>query len=440
MAKGRSYSKVRTPALVRDYLSGEAFPGAEGEEETIQPGRGDYLASIHRHLKRRIKELDPRYHWPRYHSLVTLMRHLMKLKLVEHTGETETSDVLVLQGDPPDGLSPGDLRLDPARGFQQRYYWRLTPGSEGDPAWDNPMASIRAIYGIELVARPRVPRPVPPEEEPERPVRRPRGPRRPRRPAAAEEVPAPVSEELQELHRQLELRRLALQTQARFAAQSGADVELFETLEQDIGDFIEQVRPYYRRNPLSTVILDLGTLVGCTQAFTRAQTNQQRDAAMGACRRGSAVLAVDLGLPFPAPDLAPPGGIVALPAPIAVEPEPEEKEEEEEAGLTPETIADLTARWSTLTDRITGYRRPNSTAAANLLDSFVQEMVEAHPEIEENDLDEAISEVRTLLEAYQEIERSEYESSEDYQEARADAWQEFVDGLGEVDFSDFGRV
>lgn len=115
---------------------------------------GDYIASIHRHLERRIRELDPRYHSPRYHSFVQLIRHLMKLQLVEHTGETETSDVVVQQGDPDGGgASPGDLRLDLARGFQQRYYWRLTPGSEGDPAWDNPMASIRAIYGIELVAQ-----------------------------------------------------------------------------------------------------------------------------------------------------------------------------------------------------------------------------------------------------------------------------------------------
>ena len=434
MVKGRSFSKVRTPALVRAYLSGETFPTEEGGGEAIDPQRGDYIASIHRHLKRRIKQLDPMYHWPRSHSFVTMMRHLLHLALVERTGETETSDVLVLQGDPPEGMSPGDLRLDPDRGFQQRHYYRLTAGSEGDPAWENPMASIRAIYGIELVARPRVPRPVAPEEELERPVRRPRRPGRRR--AAPEEVSAPVSEDLQELHRQLELRRLSLQTQARFAAQSGADVEMFETLEQDIGDFIEQVRPYYRRNPLSTVIQDLGTLVGCTEAFTRAQTNEQRDRAMEFCRRGSAVLAMDLGLPFPAPDLVPRGGIVALPAPIAVEPEPLEKEEEEEeAGPSPETIANLTARWSTLTDRITGWSRPNSSNAENLLDRFVQEMAEAHPEIQENDLDSAIDEARELLRSYQEIERSNYESSEEYQEARSDAWQEFVDGL-DVDFSE----
>jgi hypothetical protein len=165
MANGRSFSKVRTPTLVREYLSGEPFPGAEeGEREAVEPGRGDYLASIHRHLKRRMKELSAeiasereqpyRYHWPRYHSFATLMRNLMKLRLVERTSEVETSDILVLQGDPGEGgLSPGDLRLDPARGFQQRHYYRLAPGAEADLAWDNPMASIRAIYGIELVAQ-----------------------------------------------------------------------------------------------------------------------------------------------------------------------------------------------------------------------------------------------------------------------------------------------
>ena len=194
MANGRSFSAIRTPRMVRDYLSGKPFPTAEGEEgtEAIEPGRGDYLASIHRHLKRRIKELNPHYHWPRYHSFVSLMRNLMKLKLVQQTGEAETSDILVLQGDPDEGgLSPGDLRLDPARGFQQRHYYRLAPGAEADPAWDNPMASIRAIYGIELVARPRAPRPPPWEETaPECPVRRPpaqrhREARRPRADIAA---------------------------------------------------------------------------------------------------------------------------------------------------------------------------------------------------------------------------------------------------------------
>jgi len=136
------------------------------------------------------------------------MRHLMKLRLVEQTGETETSDILVIQGDPDAGTAPGDLRLDPARGFQQRYYWRLTPDSQGHPAWENLMASIRAIYRIEMVARPR----------------------RPRRPGASEEVLVPVPVALQELHRQLDLRRQGLVEQARFAAQSGQPVEIFQDL------------------------------------------------------------------------------------------------------------------------------------------------------------------------------------------------------------------
>ena len=437
MAKGRSFSRVRTPALVRDYLSGEAFPGAPeedgtpGPQEAIDPGRGDFIASIHRHVKRRIKELDPEYHWPRYHSFATLMRNLMKLQLVEHTGETETSDVLVLQGDPDGGgLSPGDLRLDPARGFQQRYYWRLTSDSQDDPVWENPMASVRAIYGIELVARPRAPRPEPEQEA--APARPPRRTRRTRRPAAPEEAPAPVSEGLQELHRQLEVRRQELLDQTRSAAQSGETVEIFESLEMDISDFLEvQVRPLYRSFPIrmSTLLLDLGTLTGCIQAFTRAESDGQRAVSLGSCRRGAAVLASSLALPLPVPDFEP----AAAPPRSPVAPEYEEEVDEaaqEEAGPSPETIADLTARWSTLTDRITGWARPNSINAENLLARFVQEMTEAHPEIQEDDLDSAIEEARGALEGYQE--------EEDPTE-REGAWEGFVEALGEVDFSELAE-
>ena len=426
--------------MVREYLKGEGFPGAEeddgtpGAQEAIDPIRGDYLASIHRHLKRRIKELNPLYHWPRSHSFKSLMHNLMKLRLVERTGETETSDILVIQGDPPDGLSPGDLRLDPDRGFQQRYYYRLAPGAESDPAWDNPMASIRAIYGIELVVRPRVPRPAPVEEAPERAPRR---PRRPRRRGAAEEAPAPVSEELQQVHQQLELRRLGLQEQARYAAQSGGVVEIFETLEQDIADFIEHARPYYGRFPLRDLLLDVDTLKGCSQAFARALTNERKHDALGACRRGSAVLAVDLVTPLPLPDLYP-GPLPQL----VEEPQEEIQEEEETPGISQGVINQVTQAWQTVADRITGYSRPNSTNAERLLDRFVQEMSDlplAPLGVTEDNLNAVIDPVRDMLRTYQEIERSDYDSSEEYQEARADAWQEFLDSFGEVDFSELAE-
>jgi hypothetical protein len=48
---------------------------------------------------------------------------------VEQTSETEPSDILVFQGDPDAGTAPGDLRLDPARGFQEHHYYRLAPGA-----------------------------------------------------------------------------------------------------------------------------------------------------------------------------------------------------------------------------------------------------------------------------------------------------------------------
>ena len=106
------------------------------------------------------------------------------------------------------------------------------------------------------------------------------------------------------------------------------------------------------------------------------------------------------------------------------------EEDEEEAGPTPEAIADVTDRWSTLTDRITGWSRPNSTNADNLLDRFVQETTEAHSDIREDDLESAIADVRSALEEYQE---------EEDPEARAGAWEAFTDAMGEVDFSALGE-
>ncbi len=226
MAKGRSYSRVRTPVLIRDYLSGEAFPGAEeGVSEAIQPARGDYLSSIHRRLKRRVKELDPRCPWPRYPSFVTMLGRLKKLGLVEPAGETEGSGILIIHGDPDAGAAPGDLRLDPVRGV---------PGAGADPAWGNPVEAIRAIYGIEpAVAVPRPPRPAPVAAEEPPPVKRaPRRPGRPRGRPAPEEPPPPASPALQEARQQLNVRREGLHAQAQTAAGPGGTPDRFVALER----------------------------------------------------------------------------------------------------------------------------------------------------------------------------------------------------------------
>ena len=175
MVKGRSFSRIRTPILVRRYLSGEPFPDGHDGQDAIDPAQGDFIASIHRHLKARIRQDDEFYHWPRNHSFVALIRHLQKLAVVEPTGVTETSPLTVLYEDPPEGASHGDLRLDTDRGFQQRHYYRLTPGAEADPARDPPMGTLRIIYGIQAPIAPVGPRPQAPRAP---------GRARPRRPGA----------------------------------------------------------------------------------------------------------------------------------------------------------------------------------------------------------------------------------------------------------------
>ena len=193
------------------------------------------------------------------------------------------------------------------------------------------------------------------------------------------------------------------------------------------------MRPYYTRFPLNLLLQDLGTLTGCSVAFARALTDERRHDALGACRRGSAVLAVDLVTSLPLPDLYP------GPLPVTETQEEEEEftaeeaaaEEAAHAAAMEAVIEAATERWKAVENRITGWARPNSTNAANLLDRFVQEMVEAFPDVDnlEDGLDAAISEVRSALEVYQEAEP----------EDREDAWGDFVSGLSDVDFSTLGE-
>jgi hypothetical protein len=193
----------------------------------------------------------------------------------------------------------------------------------------------------------------------------------------------------------------------------------FQELEQDVADFTEAVRLYYSRFPLRDLLLSLGTLTGCSEAFARAETPGLRAQALDACRRGAAVIGVDLITPLPVPDI--------LGEPV----EEGEEPEEEEGGPSPETIDAIKERWKAVVDRISGWETPNSVNVAKFLDRFVQEAVEAFPDMDnlEDGLDSAISDVRQSLEAYQEAEP----------EDREDAWGEFVSGLADVDFSELGE-
>jgi hypothetical protein len=231
----------------------------------------------------------------------------------------------------------------------------------------------------------------------------------------------------------LEVRRQGLLNAAQFVAGSGGvlrrePLAIFQTLEQQVADFIEVVRAHYSRFPLRDLLLSVDTLKGCTEAFARAGTDERRAEALDACRRGAALIAGDLTTPLPVPDI--------LGEPLAP-PSAEEPEEEEEGGVTSETIDAVEERWQAVADRISGWEKPNSVNAAKFLDRFVEEFsADESLGIEEDDLDSLIGPVREMLEEYVELDPE----SETYSEDRAAAWQEFVDSLGNVDFSDLGQV
>jgi len=71
-------------------------------------------------------------------------------------------------------------------------------------------------------------------------------------------------------------------------------------------------------------------------------------------------------------------------------------------------------------DRIREYKRPSSTNALKLLECLDTDKLDG--------LEDALG----LLDEYTNIERGDYDDAEAYAEARADAWQEFIDALDEI--------
>lgn len=120
--------------------------------------------------------------------------------------------------------------------------------------------------------------------------------------------------------------------------------------------------------------------------------------------------------PVPAPTVIPPEVKEVRPPPP---PAPEEEE-------VPEAVQE---RWNTLAERIRGWARPRATDAERLLKGFAEEMGKAR--IELTGLDEALD----LLQEYRDLAREDFDTSEEYSEARTDAWQEFLDALDEVELA-----
>lgn len=86
--------------------------------------------------------------------------------------------------------------------------------------------------------------------------------------------------------------------------------------------------------------------------------------------------------------------------------------------------SDVQNQWEDLKTRIQGWTRPRPQDATRFLERF-----EAEHGIDLRDqLD--------LLGDYEGLERSDFESTEEFREARAEAWQEFVDRLDEVELEE----
>ena len=136
---GPAETELRTPQLVRDYLSGQtAFPDDDAATMSRRQARGDYTASIHRAVKQVLKakglEEQRRLRYPRKHSFLTLIKMLENLGLVEPTGETGA----------PEGPSAGIV--GDSWSFHQRRWLRLTPGAENNPAWGDPVGHYLFQY------------------------------------------------------------------------------------------------------------------------------------------------------------------------------------------------------------------------------------------------------------------------------------------------------
>ena len=134
LRRGRGASRIRTPTLVRDYLSGRGpFANASPDVLAERLSQGDYGARIHQHVKQYIKQMDWKYQWPRRHSFGALLDKLLTLGLLVKTGRQEEPQ------------ERGAGQLGSARGFSLRTYVRLAPGAETRAEWADPIRYIALL-------------------------------------------------------------------------------------------------------------------------------------------------------------------------------------------------------------------------------------------------------------------------------------------------------
>jgi len=78
------------------------------------------------------------------------------------------------------------------------------------------------------------------------------------------------------------------------------------------------------------------------------------------------------------------------------------------------------ANWSALVERIKGYKAPNVKAARTAIEQF---------DLDGHGLEE---DVLSALVSYEEVERDNYESTQEYREAREEAWDSFLEALDDA--------
>ena len=307
---GRGASDVRTPALIRDYFTGQgAFAEDPPEELAERRAEGAYVAQVHQRIKRYIRESAPKYQWPRRHSFHARINDLLMLGLLVETGRREEPQ------------QRGAGRLGSAMGFSERVWVRLAPDVVGRPEWADPLGYLillkqsqdpssyqnirkpgrllatvvqlgfQPAQQVVQVPRPVVPRPVP-------------GVTVPAAPEAAESV------------RQLEEERQTLHEAAETLSMTGISANAFERLGRDARGFNATVTRAYGQTPFPDLADALEVLQNCNAALrAEQQLTRQRERALNNCRAGARLVAEAISRPLgapvprPSPPPAPPGEI-----------------------------------------------------------------------------------------------------------------------------------
>lgn len=84
---------VRSPILIRDYLSGaEEFPNDPPDERAARPTEGDYISGMHRRVEAKFREVAPDYQRPRAHLFKSPVLMLERFGLFQRAGATEASE------------------------------------------------------------------------------------------------------------------------------------------------------------------------------------------------------------------------------------------------------------------------------------------------------------------------------------------------------------